>query len=130
MDKKLKVIKVVKVVDDITVVVNAGSDDGIAPHQKFTLYCLGSEDLVDPDTGENLGRLEVVKGVVAPTHIQDKIATLKSDIWRNPEGAKTIVRKSPIFAVIGSTEEVVERGNKTRTPLDDPQVGDLLKIRN
>ena len=128
MDKQLKVIKVI---DDITVVINAGSADGITSHQKFTLYCLDSEDLIDPDTNENLGRLEIVKGVVAPTHIQEKVSTLKSDIWRNPEGAKTIVRKNPVFsAVLGSTEEIVERGNKKRTPLDDPQVGDLLKVRN
>ncbi|MBN2686222.1 MAG: hypothetical protein JXR40_13155 [Pontiellaceae bacterium] len=127
MDKQLKVIKVV---DDTTIVINAGSEDGITANQKFTLYCLDTEDLIDPDTNENLGRLEIVKGVVAPTHIQMKVSTLKSDIWRNPEGEKTIIKRSPFMIALGS-EEIVERGGtKTRTPLDDPQVGDFLKIRN
>ena len=126
MDKQLKVIKVV---DDITVVINAGSADGITSNQKFTIYRLDSSDLIDPDTKENLGKLEIVKGVASPTHIQEKVATLKSAIWRNPEGAKTVVKKSPFFA-LAATEEVIEHGNKTREPFDNPVTGDLVKIRN
>jgi len=125
-----KQIKVIKVVDDVTVVINAGSADGISSFQKFTIYRLDSSDLIDPDTKENLGKLEIVKGVASPTHIQEKITTLQSAIWKNPEGTKTVVKKTPLFAFAPTTEEIIEQGNKTREPFDNPTVGDLVKLRN
>lgn len=52
--------KVIKVVDDYQIVINRGSESGITLGSRFLIFG-GGEELRDPDTGENLGMLEIVR---------------------------------------------------------------------
>lgn len=118
-------IKVIKVIDENTVLINKGSDDGIKKGQNFLIYGVG-EEIFDPDTKESLGRLELVRGTGTPSHIQTKMTQLKSDQYEEV-GAKTI-RKSPsgVFALAGVVEEIV---NPESVPIafDSPEVGDSVR---
>ena len=69
--------KVVLVQDKFTVVINAGSEKEVKVGKKFLIVGLG-EVIVDPDTKEELERLEIVRGNAQVIHVQGKIATLHS----------------------------------------------------
>jgi len=59
------------------VVINRGSDDGVKSGDRYLIYGLG-EELIDPETGESLGQLELVRGRGVVVHVQSKMSTLRS----------------------------------------------------
>jgi len=65
--------KIAQIIDDTKVVINVGSRDGVILNQKFVIYEEGDE-ILDPDTGVSLGKIEVPKGHIIIEHVQDKIA--------------------------------------------------------
>ena len=64
--------KVAKVLNSTSVILAAGSDDGVKEGMEFVIFDL-SEMIRDPETGEELGQLELVKGRVYAVHVQDKL---------------------------------------------------------
>lgn len=57
------------------VVVNLGFEDGIDDKAEFLVYAKGDE-IKDPDTGEPLGAVEIVRGRGQPKHIQARLTTI------------------------------------------------------
>lgn len=127
--------KVVSVVDEHNVVVNVGEDHDLWLGQKFLIVSLG--DLIfDPDTGQALEQLELVKGKVEATHIQRRISTLTSaEKQRDPE-VREIKRHHQGSNLIGalyghgrnSITESVQSGIERTLPLRNPQVGDFIIV--
>ncbi|MFI5352859.1 MAG: hypothetical protein ACHQZS_07835 [Candidatus Binatales bacterium] len=107
---------VVHVVDDSRVAINHGSRNGVKLGQRYLLYELG-EEIKDPVTGENLGRLEIVKGTGTATHVQERMATISSD--RKASGRRII--KRPFFTFGPETEERIDTYNEA---FDSPKLGD------
>lgn len=118
--------KVVSVVNDTTVVVNIGADHSIRTGQTFVVVGLG-ETITDPDTGEVLEQLELVRGRVEATHVQQKISTLTSiDVQRDPD-IKEIKRSGhAALYSFGPTTESVRIGLDRTKPLISPRVGDYV----
>ena len=54
-----------------------GSEHDVAKDQRFQIYTLSNEEIKDPESGESLGRLEIVKGIGEVVHIQPRMATLE-----------------------------------------------------
>ncbi len=71
--------KVAEVLDPYNVVINKGREDGIKEGQRFLIYVTTDKDIIDPETGESLGILEISKGTGEVSHLQPKMATLSSD---------------------------------------------------
>lgn len=67
-EKKLKIIKII---DDYRVVINAGKEDSIKERDKFEIYIEGIE-LKDEETGESYGTLDYVKATVEAIEIFEK----------------------------------------------------------
>ena len=121
--------RIVKIIDEYTIVINKGSDDGIKPAHKFLIYSIDQEPLVDPITNENLGSLEIVKGQAKVKHIQNKITTLESDSYTI--APKKIIKRSnknPFYDPFSttSTEEIL--GEKEVLPFDNVSIGDYAKM--
>ena len=72
-----KPTKVARIIDKYTIVINKGTKNKISKGDMFLIYRLGDE-IVDPDTKEILGTLEIVVGMGKVEHAQDTIATLTS----------------------------------------------------
>ncbi|AWC72601.1 hypothetical protein ACJ8HH_10165 [Serratia sp. CY32780] len=64
--------------DEKTFVINKGSEDYIRKDDIYLIFELGDE-IIDPDTDESLGRLEIVKGTARVSHIQEKMSTIISN---------------------------------------------------
>lgn len=117
-------------------VLNKGREQGIEEHHKFIIIEFGS-DIIDPETGENLGPLEIVKGKVRVLHVQDKITTLESDelllappteefIYNTPNNTKSVWGMSINPNV--PTSKIVVEGAKKIKPLGSVKIGDKVKL--
>lgn len=116
--------KVVEVLDDnYKVVINAGKDKDIKLGQRYMVYALSKHEILDPDTKQSLGFLEIVKGTGKVVHVQEKMATIESDIYETSQPTK-IIRKNSIYG-FGSTEE--ESVSREHIAFNDPEIGDFAK---
>jgi hypothetical protein len=122
---------VLKVLDPYRLVINVGSNAGITEKDRFLIYELG-EELIDPETKEVLGRLEIVKGTGKPTHIQEKLTTIESTRTRQqPEKRRTVTKSGdPFMTVLAparSVEEIVEPSEPRLVAFNEVTVGDHAK---
>jgi len=127
--------KVVKVIDKYTLVINAGTEKGVRVGQSFLIVGIG-ETIVDPDTNESLGQLEIVRGRARVSHVQDRIATLASSELEKQPDVKEIKKVSTgssakgvgLMGIFGPQETVTESIKPTDPQiraLRGPSVGDL-----
>ncbi|WP_428740307.1 hypothetical protein [Tenacibaculum sp.] len=114
MSKKLENIKIVKIVDQYQIVINKGSNDGITDYMNFLVYEEG-EEIIDPETKESLGVLEIAKGKLRVKHVQKSLTTLESDDFE----IETL-RKVFSFA------EFIDK--RKQKPLKGIQLSDKIKI--
>src|SRR5438093_56490 len=64
--------RIAKILSPTKVVLPVGAEHGVLEGTEFIIYELG-EEIHDPETGESLGRLELHKGRVRVSQIQDKL---------------------------------------------------------
>jgi hypothetical protein len=114
--------KVIKIVDEFTVVINKGIEDSVKQGDICLIYSLG-EELFDPDTNESLGLLEIVKGQGKVIHVQDKIATVQSIEFKKTR----IVRKPTINSWNQFLNQEEESFDSTMLPFKDVNLNDLVK---
>ena len=69
--------KVIKIVNKYQVLVNVGYSHGVKKDMKFIIYSEGQE-IKDPDTKKSLGKVEILKSRIEPTHIQEKFSTMET----------------------------------------------------
>ncbi|MBN1808570.1 MAG: hypothetical protein JW909_05845 [Planctomycetes bacterium] len=65
--------KVARIIDDATVIISCGAESGVRPGMVFAVV-LPVDEVFDPDSGENLGRWEAVKGRLQVLHVQDRMS--------------------------------------------------------
>lgn len=103
--------KVVNVNAPSEVVINRGRADGLREGQMVLIYAVGKE-IVDPDTNESLGRLEVVRGKGKVVHLQQRMATVEN-VDRSKPGP---------FGMFGTNTEEVAASFRNAA------IGDLVRI--
>lgn len=104
--------KVAKVLSTSRVVINKGARDGVTSNDKFVIFEFGDE-VQDPDTQENLGRLQVVKGRAEVIGLQDRIAVLEGVAYEYPQGLN-----------IYSSAFSGQYPRRTVVPLEGVKIGD------
>ena len=114
---------VVRVVDDHTVIINRGEKDGIRKGQRFLVYYLETNPIIDPETGQDLGQLEIVRGRGSATHIQERLTTVYSD-QKGPGGRRVVKKRSPF--TLSEEEETIATPGEIE-PFNDPVKGDKVK---
>lgn len=65
--------KVVKIISDMSVVLNVGKNDGINVDDTFDIVSEYSIDVTDPDTGDNLGTIKYIKASIIATVVYEKM---------------------------------------------------------
>jgi hypothetical protein len=115
------------------VVINKGRVDGVKIGDNFLVFGLGP-NIVDPDTKEDLGAIEIIRGKAKVSHVQDRIATLTSVEQATTSPSKRIVRRDPATGSIGlligrgsTIEEITEPSGLVHLPLDNPKIGDFAR---
>lgn len=118
LEKKFPAI-VASIINKYIIVINRGKEHSIRLGQRFLIYSLSAEEIIDPITNEPLGYLEIVKGTGKVINVQERISTIESDKTEVPD--KTIIRRGPF---LGSVEEIA---SPERLPFESVQVGDRAK---
>lgn len=125
---------VAKIIDGFTVVLNRGAEHGVKIGDRFLIYGIGDE-ITDPETGESLGCLEIVKGIGSVSHVQEKICTVRSVKTKSPTPTiKTTKRNPKGGSAFGLTfgsifEETVEerKGELIDVPFEQIETGDRAR---
>lgn len=71
-----KQIKVIKIIDDKTLVINAGRENGIETGNDIEIYQPGNE-IIDPDTNKSLGTLDYIKAELEVVNVYPKMSVCK-----------------------------------------------------
>ncbi|MHC4914137.1 MAG: hypothetical protein ACYTGB_01490 [Planctomycetota bacterium] len=64
---------VARIVDESALIINRGAEHGVRAGMRFAVFA-EVEDVADPETGEPLGKWELVKGLVAAAHVQERMS--------------------------------------------------------
>lgn len=67
--------KVAKILDEYSIVINVGSNNGVVDGMVFAIFAQSDDEITDPDSGKVLGKLEYVKDHVFVSHVQDAFST-------------------------------------------------------
>jgi hypothetical protein len=127
--------KVVEIISETTVVLSAGSDQQVQEGDWFAIYEL-SKEIMDPETGESLGRLEYVKGKVQVKNVMKKMSYACTNAHKETRFRSTMPLnpavdffKVPYQATVGETLKVKEEDkNSDLIPKDlYVRIGDLAK---
>ena len=119
--------KVAGVIDNFKFVINKGSNDKVEVGDNYLIFFLG-EVVSDPDTGDELGVLEHVKGRARVTHVQDRMATLESvEKETIPGKIRKIERDSENWFLGRPRREVVEEGSEVKVRPLRTEVGDFAR---
>ena len=116
---------VIRIIEDDKVVINRGAKDGIKTDQHFLVYHLEKDPIKDPETGQDLGQLEIIRGTGIATHVQENMTTVSSD--RKGPTERRVVRRSPTWAYLGAQEEEKVTIPGETEPFDGALVGDKAK---
>lgn len=124
--------KVVDTTDRFTIVMNRGAEHGISDGDRFLVVGLGPT-IIDPDTQEELERLEIVRGKVRVFHVQEKISSARSCEFERSSDIKEIKKVTSrgggiggILAPQDTVTESIKPGVEKLRELNDVQIGDLL----
>jgi hypothetical protein len=122
---------VATIVNAYKLVINRGELNGVKLNQRYLIYGIGDE-IKDPETGESLGALELVRGTGKVVHLQPKMATIETDM-RRPSSRKISYREGgeglySFSKKIYGQEKVEEQdGEPIRVPFENPERGDMAK---
>lgn len=111
----MKKIRVAHIINEYTLVLNVGKRDGIESGQRFLVYALSDDEILDPETNESLGRLEIVRGTGVVDYLQDSMCIISSDV--------------PAASPIAYAGQVLT-GDINYKPFSSPKIGDYAREIN
>lgn len=122
--------KIIKIISDMKVVVNLGSEDGIRNGTILEIYSPG-EEVTDPDTGESLGTLDTIKAYIEVINVFPKMSICKNNASREYNAlagitqaliqTKTLpldVDKTEITGGINNFDKIIHVGDLVRKSID------------
>jgi hypothetical protein len=123
----------VRVIDQENVVINIGSNEGIKRGNRFIIFGVGDE-IIDPDSKESLGKLEIVRGEGIVVHVQEKMCIVRSDEYvSEPPTTEIRTYQNPLrgLTYLGRTTEekkVIKSGKKTLIEFRGVEEGDMARV--
>ncbi|WP_188351082.1 hypothetical protein [Leuconostoc pseudomesenteroides] len=76
----MKKIKITRIIDETTFIINAGSENGIEEKDQFEILDAEGEEIKDPDSDEVIGILNSSKGIIIANTVYPKMTIAKTRI--------------------------------------------------
>ena len=76
--------KIARIIDESHLVINVGSAQGVKNGMNFAVFA-EVDEVKDPDTGESLGKWELVKVTVTADHVQERMTVCMPQAEPAPE---------------------------------------------
>jgi hypothetical protein len=123
----MKLFRVAEILTGTKLILNCGRDLSIKNGNRFLIYGL-SKVLKDPETGEDLGQAEIIRGEGQVIHLQDKLCTIESCMYDS--GSSRVIKKSQPISIFsgGTTTEEEVLGERRLKPFEDAQIGDYARL--
>ncbi len=120
--------KIVRILDEYNVVINAGRRQGVHEGVPFVIFVTGEDEVKDPDTGEGLGKLETVKGYVSAVHVQEglSVCTIEPLTKGGVEGGAKTQTQTLSGAMMAESLEY-RSGGEHRLNVNPSQVSGLAR---
>lgn len=120
------IFKVAEILNDYSVVINAGENYSLKINQRFLIVDPNGAPIFDPDTKEHLGNLERIVGTGTVKQLYSKMAVVDSDmsISSGTSSAVSAAARAMTIVAFQNTEENTYANYK---PFDNPKVGHLAK---
>jgi len=119
----------------LQLVINQGARHGIKLGDRFLVFGNGPH-IADPDTGADLGPLELVRRQGEVVHVQEQMATIRTTERSRRRPARRLIRDPAMRAALGvalsgivAPASVVEEelNGEDERAFDSVQLGDLAK---
>jgi hypothetical protein len=132
---KIIIGKVAELLSDRSLIINRGSNDGVRLNMVFKVYDAVGKEVKDPDTGEDLGRVNLPKIEVAVTHVYEKYSIAQTHKYKeiNVGGTWTGVNVANIFTPPKYVKkyETFEIDESTQKKIDEKKsmvkIGDVVE---
>lgn len=111
---KKKEFKVVKILDEYNLIINAGTKHGIKQNDEFQILDKKGSEVIDPDTQEVIGQLDLIKATVNVTELQEKMCICSSK--------HTVKINSPFSAGLSSITDNLSFSEQEKLNVDLTQV--------
>ena len=99
--------KVAKILNEFQLVLNIGASEGVASGMQFIIYQEG-EEILDPESGNSLGNLELVKGKIEIYHIQESLSLAQSKRLEDNQSEASTVLSARLAEVTPSARKKLE----------------------
>lgn len=109
-----KTIKIVKIINETTFVLNAGKNDGIKGGMEFKIMDSESEPITDPDTNQIIGYLDSSKGIIEAEVVQEKMTIARTKLHKK-------VNRSPIYDAMSAFQSY-ETSYREELNVDETQI--------
>lgn len=76
--KEKKEFKIVKILDEYDLIINGGKEHGIKLGDEFQILDKEGSKVIDPETQEVIGQLDLIKATVKVTELQERMCICSS----------------------------------------------------
>ncbi len=91
--------KIIRILDEQRILVNVGFEQGVQPGDYYHVLMIGDE-IIDPDSNEPLGELQLVKAEVEAVHVLEKMTLMM------PVAEPHIRQDSVLSATLANTKSI------------------------
>ncbi|MDG2545205.1 MULTISPECIES: hypothetical protein [Lactiplantibacillus] len=126
MSDKQKKIRIIAIIDKKTVIINAGSDDGVNKKQEFNIIDNNPVIIKDPDTGEILDKFSRYKQKLYVKEVRQKYSICVSKYKASFVGASlaSMVINSESF--IQPSDSLEQKTVGSNLNVDDSEISNIL----
>src|SRR5699024_13033 len=114
-----KEFKIVKILDEYNVVINAGLSHGLKQGDQFQILDKEGSDVIDPDTQEVIGTLDLIKATVEVTELQEKMCICSS---RHTIKPNSLLSSTALSVGINSITDSLKFSEQEKLNVDLTQV--------
>lgn len=80
--------KVAQLIDESTLVINRGSEHGVTTGMRFAVLNVKGAEILDPDSGDVIGSVDIEKVVVKVVRVEPKLAVARTFRTYTTKGLK------------------------------------------
>jgi hypothetical protein len=116
--------QIVNIINPYQLVMNRGERNGIKVGRRVLIYGISDEEIIDLNTGESLGYLEIVKGTGRVINVQDNMSTIESD--RKQIFREKLDNSNPLYLTSPKERAKITEREELK-PFENPEIGDWVK---
>lgn len=119
--------KVAKVLDDFTLIINAGENFNILKNQRFIIVSPDEEEIFDPDTHESLGFMERIVGTGKVTDVFPEMSKITSDMKQSYKLVQALSGQTVVTDDKTGLQRSPRLGELIPKPFSNPQIGNIAR---